>query len=226
MKEVDVKEINSNGFAALHVACCMGQEDIVKLLLACNKTDINQKDRFNTTPLLYACYYGNESLVSSLIQQKNIAINEPNSDGETPFSWACKSGFSGIAHLLLKHPDININPKNQENELILADSINNGQLEVTKLLIKQFGKNSDSIQPLKPFMFKNKKTCLMDLAKNYPEILELLNGIRNKKTKSARQIHDNQAISSDLSSNLPYEGGFFSSQKMFSSSSDLKSPNP
>ena len=72
-----------------------------------NKNDINIKDKYGRTPLMYACYYGYFNIVKQLI--KNGAdVNVNDYENDTPLHIAlCVHSRSGIVKLLIKNKVIN-----------------------------------------------------------------------------------------------------------------------
>jgi len=81
----------------------------------------------------------------------------------------------------------------------VKNGVNNqdNHIHTAKLLIKKLAQTLQSLQTLKPFKLENdafdaniKDTCLLELAENCPEILEIHNNARQQKIKSARAVGD------------------------------------
>ncbi|XP_054262128.1 ankyrin repeat and SAM domain-containing protein 3-like [Macrosteles quadrilineatus] len=95
----------------LHSACNLGDVDIVEEILKREKTDINNKNDGDWTPLMYACWGGNEKLVTLLLRL-NARKDEENHFKQTPLIVAVMGGCLNIVKLvfqkdLLGHVDIN-----------------------------------------------------------------------------------------------------------------------
>lgn len=85
--------------------------------------DVNQKDNFGTTALIYASYIGNESTVRLLIQH-GAALNATDMYGSTALMVAAEAGHGIIVDLLLEHgADASLKDDNGETALKLAKSM-------------------------------------------------------------------------------------------------------
>ena len=88
--ETNVHWKDSDGYAALHVACINGRDKIVLVLLAHPDIDVIQKDSAGKIPFLYACAHGRTSCVRLLLQDARVKVNEPANNGYTPL-WCAAS---------------------------------------------------------------------------------------------------------------------------------------
>jgi ankyrin repeat protein len=108
--DVNVKEIEQNGWTPLHYASAYGHVDIVRELLSHNahgnRTNVNEKDNYGNTPL-----HGSDciEIIRELINH-NAHVNEKDNKGWTPLhrmSVCCDIDDSGIfpelIRELLKH---------------------------------------------------------------------------------------------------------------------------
>lgn len=130
------------GFTPLHYACCRGDTDILKLLLAHPNIDVNiQNDE--GTPLHYACEgrRGTE-IVKELLARPEIDINLKNEREETPLHYACEYDETEIVELLLAHPEIDPNLKNKWGSTSLDIACEEGHTEI-KTLLKDFIKKKE-----------------------------------------------------------------------------------
>ena len=68
---------------ALYQLCCEGKLDEVRAALA-RGGDVNNKDSYGTTALMYAVWNSHNSIVKLLLEQPAVKVNEKdNLDGRT-----------------------------------------------------------------------------------------------------------------------------------------------
>ena len=79
------------------------------LLKHCNGTDINSKDRFGSTSLIWASKNGHLQVVKLLLREEGIDINKYNNYGETALYLASYYGNGEIVKQLLNEPEIDLN---------------------------------------------------------------------------------------------------------------------
>ncbi|CDK30242.1 ankyrin repeat domain-containing protein [Candidatus Babela massiliensis] len=83
--------------------------------------DINIKDRFNSTPLIYALKFGKLKVAQLILSYDNIDVNVIDNNGYTALMYAVYKGYRDVAELILQYdPDVNIKYENQENILMQA----------------------------------------------------------------------------------------------------------
>ena len=86
----------------LHSACIGGHTEVVSLLLATNRVDINAKiSHSGFTPLHLACKRGNIEVVELLLTTNRVDVNAKNAFGEIPLHYACFKGDIEVVRLLL-----------------------------------------------------------------------------------------------------------------------------
>jgi hypothetical protein len=92
------------GRTGLSYACINGHEEIVKVLLQDDITDVATADKDGNSPLMFAAGCGRPS-ITSIVVNKLLQIGSPidsrNALGYTPLLLACKSGHYVSAHILL-----------------------------------------------------------------------------------------------------------------------------
>ena len=137
-------------------------------------------------------------------------INQRDRLGLTPLLFACAQNHENIAVLLLSHPDIAFNKDNNDLEMVLAISIQFHHLDLTKTLISILSQSKNEILPLKPFQLEEKTTCLMKLAENHPNILQLFHSLRSQKVKSAKSIVHSKTFLGTTDYAAQSNSGFFS----------------
>ena len=200
---VNINEKNYQAETPLYIACEKGHESIVERLLKQNNIDVNITNKKGATPLHIACNKGHESIVALLLQHKDIFLNQTEQSKNKILEMACNRGYENIVQMLLQHNEITINRDNNNGEILIAHAIQKNRIHIAKMLIAKLAQPPEGLQPLKPFIFKNnsfgatiKDTCLLELAENYPEILDVLNSVRQHEAKSTRDHnHDFEAAS-------------------------------
>jgi hypothetical protein len=112
-------ELESEGFAPLHMAAFMGQEKAVTFLLAAG-ADVNLKDKTGATALHSAAHHGNETLVQELLEG-GADVNARTQKGFTPLHWAALGGDRGtVIRLLRQGADLNARTAAGETPLHFA----------------------------------------------------------------------------------------------------------
>lgn len=117
----------------------MQNPEIFKLLLN-SKADINVRDYYGKTALMYAAYYGNSEIFDLLVKA-GININEECSQKETALMSACEIGNKNIIEILLSQK-IDINKISCRGQTALIKSINQKDKEIINILLKA-GANLD-----------------------------------------------------------------------------------
>ena len=69
---------------------------MVKLLLDTGKVDVNSKDNYGRTPLLFAASRGREAVVKLLVDTGKVDVNSKDAYGQTPLSLAAWSGYPAV----------------------------------------------------------------------------------------------------------------------------------
>jgi ankyrin repeat protein len=119
---------------AYFLACSLGNTDVLKLILQCNKIDINHKDINKSTALMAASTYGHTDVVNELLKQKNIDVHSQTEGRETAFTQAGRCGYSEIIRALLQCKEISINK--EEYSYALIEAIKYGYNLVAQELLK------------------------------------------------------------------------------------------
>jgi ankyrin repeat protein len=131
------KDIHSR--QSLHIACQMGNYELVSLLLDSPNININTVDSNNRNPLFYAIDSGNGKIVNLLIE-KHITIKIRDLVGDTPLHRAVqhKTNAYELTECLLKAQDgkylINVAAADGMKPILLAAECK--QAEVVYLLLK------------------------------------------------------------------------------------------
>jgi len=208
---IDVNEGTFQSKTPLFIACSKGHTNIVKLLLQQNNIELNPLEKYDATPLYSACEKGHDNIVKLLLQQSNIELNTINlATGATPLGIACKKEHENVIKLLLQKDLKTLIETNNNAEDLLANAIQHHHIRIAKMLIEKSCQTEESLQQLKTFIFNGQNTCLLELAEDCPEILDMLNNIRHQKVKSARTIFDPEQDSFLKMPIATLKHGFFS----------------
>ncbi|ORY78795.1 ankyrin, partial [Neocallimastix californiae] len=95
--------------------------DILAKVIIEKGANINIKDNFRKTPLMYAIENNNSSDIIELLLQKGANINDKDFNGNTPLHYACKFSNVNIVSLIMgKKPKINEQNEKGETPLIIS----------------------------------------------------------------------------------------------------------
>ena len=90
----------------LHQLCRDGNLVEVRAALA-RGGDVNDKNSFGTTALMWAVINKHNSIVEHLLDQPGVKVNEKDNNGWTALHYAARDNNSEVARLLLEHPGFN-----------------------------------------------------------------------------------------------------------------------
>jgi ankyrin repeat protein len=134
----DLADDSPDAFSPLHYAAIGNLEEIVKLLLD-NGADINIRDSFRRTPLLFCMKHDR---IAVLLISRGADVNMPDEIGATPLHVAASLGKRDIAKLLLeKGANVNSKEINDKTPLDAA-----GDDEIRKLLRSHGAKTGKELQ--------------------------------------------------------------------------------
>ena len=116
--------------------CDNGKLDEVRAALA-RGGDVNNKDSYGTTALMYAVWNGHHSIVKLLLDQPAVKVNEKSNLGETALHGAAFWNNAEGARMLLLHPGFNSpNSTNSYGDTALMVALSRGTKEVLLELVK------------------------------------------------------------------------------------------
>jgi len=104
--DLTVKDDNED--AALALACWSSLPDVALAIIKCPGVEIDARNRYGNTPLMYASARGLVPVVAALLS-KGADINAVNKGGETALFFACSNSQSATA-LQLIEAGANVNP--------------------------------------------------------------------------------------------------------------------
>ncbi|KAG8199145.1 hypothetical protein JTE90_015980 [Oedothorax gibbosus] len=141
-------ETQKNSETAIHYCCRVGNEDILKeiiarlpqsqLQIACNKQAAN-----GWSPLLYACDSGNPHIVELLLQN-GARVDVFDADGRAGLHLAAEHGHADVIEILLKNKAF-VNVRTKRGMTPLHHGAAQGHSNVVKLLIEKYGAATDGL---------------------------------------------------------------------------------
>lgn len=117
-------------------------EEVVRYLLALNKTPINYQDRDGKTALYFAVESGDLGKVTALLEHPDVDVNlrtDELGDGQSLLHCAVNQQCVDpeIMKALLARPDINVSARDYSGRTPLAFAAFNGEAELVKLLLQR-----------------------------------------------------------------------------------------
>lgn len=138
---VDVNPADFSGQTPLHIACMVGNVEVVKLLVVEANLDINRKCFDNhyggTTPLHAAVYRGHREIVELLLAQDDISVNAPDANSNTPLHLSIKKSRDDkdLARLLLSKKGIDATLKNRDGQSPVERAVVAGRADLVDELL-------------------------------------------------------------------------------------------
>ncbi|KAI9015974.1 kinase-like domain-containing protein [Hyaloraphidium curvatum] len=93
------------------------KKEVVELLLADCRVDVNAKDDAGRTVFIAACQSGNADVVRLLLADLRVDVNAKANNGVTGFIYACRNGHVDVVKLLLGDPRVDLNAAAEMAEL-------------------------------------------------------------------------------------------------------------
>ena len=143
-----VTETNSKGASVLHMAAANNDTNLVRMFLP--RMDINIKNNYSQTPLMFAAY-GNCLEVARILLENGADVNAIDFRGFTPLMFACENGYYNMTLLLLEYW-AKVDAVNRDGFTPLALAITNKYSDVADLLMLNGAKATEtyslSLNPL------------------------------------------------------------------------------
>ena len=123
------------GDTPLHRACRFGRLDIVKMLLAQEKIEVNKGNKGGASSFFLASQEGHKEVVSLLLADPRIDPNKPSKNEATPFLVACQEGHREMVALLLADPRFDPNKQANDGTTPFLIACEKGNKDVVSLLL-------------------------------------------------------------------------------------------
>ena len=99
--------------------------------------DVNNKDSFGRTALMWAVFRKHNSIVKLLLDQPAVDVNVKNIRGRTALHWAAETNNAEGARMLLLHKDFNsANVTNKKSNTALMIAVIHKKGEVLRELVE------------------------------------------------------------------------------------------
>ena len=122
------------GFHAIHCAAMNGNREIVGLLLN-NGEDIDARDSYGKTPLMWAAGNGHLDIVKFIVE-KGDDVSTTDELGNTPLHWAATNGQIKVIEYLLSK-GANIEARDKSGRTPFHSAAINGQVKAVEMFINK-----------------------------------------------------------------------------------------
>lgn len=159
---LEAKEAN-HGFSALALATAAGKFESVQLLLRAG-ADVNARDKFDKTPLMWAAAMGNERMATALWKAR-ADLSAQDKSGWDPLFAACHGGHIRLVTVWVMSADVNRATADGTTALMAAAQA--GKATVVKLLLQKGAKPD-------PVNVHSQRALELARAGKHTEVVELL----------------------------------------------------
>jgi ankyrin repeat protein len=128
--------VSKSGYSPFHIACEVGNYQVVKILMETKRININKVGPSGTTPLYEACKNGHTETVLILVESPDL-LPDIVTTGPTPLCKATECGYSDICGILLAQTKCDPNLSLPGYLSALYYACRNGDLEAMKLLVSK-----------------------------------------------------------------------------------------
>lgn len=140
----DVNHQDRFGQTALSIAARMGDEDVTKVLLDTEGTqvDVDVPDHTGWTPLIQAAKNGSAEILRLLLEIEQggarIDPNQPDAAGQTALHWAASMGNTGAVRVLVASPliDVDVHVTDPARRSPLSRAAANGHVPTAAALLE------------------------------------------------------------------------------------------
>ena len=113
------------GYTPLHLAVNNDNVEVMKLILQCNKVDVNTYDNYGFSPIFYAILKKRYDVLKMLISHPSFRINYKNVTGLNPLLFTVVLRNKEALKMLLAHPQTDINITGRHNNTALINLLSN-----------------------------------------------------------------------------------------------------
>ncbi|XP_046571003.1 ankyrin repeat and KH domain-containing protein mask-like [Haliotis rubra] len=131
----DLSQVSNNKETILHMACGVGNVDIIMYLLKHDIVEINSQGFNGLTPVMRAAKYGHKDVFDVLVKA-GADLSRLSDRKETTLHVACTGGNVGIIKYLLKHDIVDIDSRDVDGWTPVMHTVTGGRKDVFDLLVK------------------------------------------------------------------------------------------
>lgn len=128
-------QTRANSDAPLCIAAEHGRLDVVDLLLADAKPNINCRNVYGRTPLATAAAQGHDRVVQRLLEEEMIDADASDNWDETPWTLAVSNGNTNVLKLLATRLDVDFNHLDENGNTPLVAAVTAGDADVVATLL-------------------------------------------------------------------------------------------
>ena len=141
--DVDAKD--NSGRTPLSLAAEYGHLEVVRLLVATGKVEVNSKDsEWGQTPLSWVAHRGRLEVVRLLVATGEAEVDAKSNSGQTPLSLAAMNGHLEVVRLLVATGKAEVDTKSNSGRTPLSLAAERGRLEVLKFLVREAAADVES----------------------------------------------------------------------------------
>jgi len=152
--DIDLYKKSSLLSTSLHFAVIGGNAETISYIIN-SGVNINSRNLYGETPLLWCCKEGNLEIAKVLVEH-GAKINIRDGEGNTPLHWAAEyNQHEMVSYFLSKGTSLNRNNDLQQTPIDIA--IENQSLETVAIFTSYLSKESVHLQPKKPLFLSTFK---------------------------------------------------------------------
>jgi ankyrin repeat protein len=142
-KDLDVNQVDSEGWSALFLAVKAGKQTAVMDLLEREDIKVNSFDKDHRTPLSLAAEICDDSMVKTLLGRPDVDVWSRDKNGRTPLFWSIENDKVESMKLLLARGNQAINSTDNGGRTPLSWAAEKGSLGTVKVLLDCAGVYTD-----------------------------------------------------------------------------------
>jgi len=119
----------------LYRACGHGRLEVVKLLLADPRVDVNKGNLNNASPFYIACQEGHFEIFKVLLEDSRVDLNQSTRENTTPFYVCCKKGHLEFVKMLLEEKKVDIQKGNDNGATPCYIACQYGHVKILKRIL-------------------------------------------------------------------------------------------
>ncbi|ORX59998.1 hypothetical protein BCR36DRAFT_394454 [Piromyces finnis] len=113
------------GYTPLHLAINNENIDVIKILLNCQKINVNTYNKYGFSPIFYSILKKRYDILSMILNHPSVDINYKNITGLCPLLFTVTLRNKEALEILLSHPNIDINITGKNNNTALISLLSN-----------------------------------------------------------------------------------------------------